>query len=221
MRKFNPFARSYTVTCPDGTTHEVYKNIDHVFPLFFGEVEASIGTKINTEVAGDGELSGKYRKKVDALLFNIDDLNSSAMFGFRATYMTYQSSPCLKHEFLSTEVSKINEENRRLRALKMQIFGFVEMARTSSGSPVELARLYTELVSKIGTRGTIEASVVAEEMKSATEAAKSLSGRTDEPVVASVLDEKRDEIEILRDIPADGGRVESTDSVESIDNNEK
>jgi hypothetical protein len=74
---------------------------------------------------------------------------------------------------LLDQISKINEEQRRLRALKMQIRGYVELSRNKSDDSVQLAELYSNLVNKIGS-ATMSSAGVVEAIVSATKASHEL-----------------------------------------------
>lgn len=151
MAKWNPFSKSYQVRCPDGSIKTIYKNIDDAFPLSINGYEADISTKIKSEILKEAELDTKLKSRVDGLLYGLDEINNGLIMSFRSAYVGYQTDPCSNNGFLLDQITKINEEQRRLRALKMQIRGYVELAKSNPGDSTKLAQLYNNLVDKIGS----------------------------------------------------------------------
>lgn len=151
MARWNPFSKSYEENCKDGSRKTVYKKVEDAFPLSINGYEANISSKIKSELLQDAELGGSYKTKVEGLLYGLDDINNGLMISFRSAYVGYQTDPCANNGFLLDEIRKINEEQRRLRALKMQIRGYVEMVKTNPGNSTELAKIYNNLVNKIGS----------------------------------------------------------------------
>lgn len=174
MGKWNPFSNTYEVKCPDGSTKTVYKKIEDVFPLFIKGWEANISGKLKAELLENAELTGGYKTKVDGLLYGLDEINNGVMMSFRSSYVGYKSDPCANNAFLLSQIEKVNEEQRRLRTLKMQIYGFVEMIKNNTSTPNELAQQYNELVNKIGSEAGSGTGLVLDAIKSSTEAAKKL-----------------------------------------------
>jgi hypothetical protein len=173
VARWNPFSISYEKKCRDGSRKTVYKKVEDAFPLAINGYEANIATKLKSELLQEGELNGALKTKVDGLLYGLDDINNGLMIAFRSAYVGYQTDPCENNEFLLTEIRKINEEQRRLRALRMQIRGYVEMAKTNPGNTTELAELYNTLVNKIGAYSMGDAGV-QEAIDSSREAANKL-----------------------------------------------
>lgn len=174
MSKWNPFVTTYDVKCPDGSVKTVYKKVEGAFPLFVAGWEANISGKMKSELNVNGELTGGYKTKVDGLLYGLDEINNGVMMSFRSAYVGYQSDPCTNNDFLLSQIEKVNDEQRRLRALKMQIFGYVEMIKNNTNNLKELAELYNDLVHRIGSSPEVGTAVVVGAIKSSTEAAKQL-----------------------------------------------
>ena len=105
----------------------------------------------------------------------LDDINNGMMLSFRSAYIGFHTDPCIYNQFFIIQIEKINEEQRRLRALKMQILGYIEMIKNNNNYPTQLAKLYNELVEKIGSTD-IKANndSVVEAIHSSTDAAKEL-----------------------------------------------
>lgn len=173
MAIWNPFSISYEVKCQDGSRKTVYKKVEDAFPLAINGYEANVSTKLKSELLQEGELDGALKTKVDGLLYGLDDINNGLMISFRSAYVGYQTDPCANNEFLLTEIRKINEEQRRLRALRMQIRGYVEMAKTNPGNTTQLAKLYNTLVDKIGA-SSMGGAGVTEAITSSRKAAEQL-----------------------------------------------
>lgn len=123
MSKWNPFTKSYERKCLDGSIKTIYKKAEDAFPLLINGYDAKMSSKIKTELIDGAELSGSLKKNVDTLLYGLDDINNGLMMSFRAAYVGFQSDPCANNVFFLEQITQINEEQRRLRALKMQIRG--------------------------------------------------------------------------------------------------
>lgn len=175
MAKWNPFSPTYTVKCPDGIKKILYKKVEDAFPLFIEGWEANVSTKIKKEALINGELDGSYKTKVDGLLYGLDEINNGMMLSFRSAYIGYQTDPCTNNSFLLTQIEKINEEQRRLRALKMQILGYVEMVKNNTDNTESIAELYNDLIHKIGSPNLSNTGVL-DAISSSTSAAKELMG---------------------------------------------
>ena len=146
-----PFFRTYTVKCPNGHVKTVYRNVDDAFPLFIP------GWKANLTAAGkvldkvSAEMKGEYATAIHGLLFALDDLNQGLMMTFRAAYIVYQNDPCEHSAFFEREVAKLLDEQRRLRALKVQIDGLIELAKLQPANSVDFAKVLANVVDRMGT----------------------------------------------------------------------
>lgn len=144
-----PFWRTYKVRCSNGHTKTVYRNVDDAFPLFIP------GWKANLSAAGKAldkvtaELKGEYATAIHGLLFALDDLNQGLMMTFRGAYVVYQNDPCRHGDFFEREVAKLLDEQRRLRALKVQIDGLIEIARLQPQNSDEFAKLLANTVDRM------------------------------------------------------------------------
>jgi len=172
MSKWNPFSRTYIVTCPDGTTRIIYKNIEKAFPLHIEGWEADFKGKLKTEMLGNAEVDSKYTSKVDALLIGLDDINNGVMMSFRSAYVGFESNPCENDEYFRKLIEKIHDEQRRLKALKMQLTGFVELIKSTKNidSTIVLEKYYS-LACRIGS-SDIDKEIAPVAINEATEAAK-------------------------------------------------
>lgn len=161
MASWNPLSKSYSVTCCDGSVKTVYKKIEDAFPLAIYGAETSISANLKAEMFENANLDAKMKSSVDGLLFGLDDINNGLMMSFRSAYIGFQTDPCTNNQFLIDQIEKINEEQRRLRALKMQIRGYVELVNSNPGDTVKLAEQYSELVNRIGSTDLQSGAVVA------------------------------------------------------------
>lgn len=158
MKKLIPWLKSYDVQCPDGTKKTVFKSPEHAFPLSISGYEANISSKFQQELGVDGELNSGIKSKVDSLLIGLDELNNGLMLSFRSAYVGFQADPCTNSEFFTEQISKINDEQRRLTALKLQIRGFVEVAKVNPNDP-DVAEHYSNLIGYIGNSAVSNADV--------------------------------------------------------------
>ena len=109
------------------------------------------------------------------MLYGLDDINNGMMLSFRSAYIGLTTDPCIYNDFFIVQIDKINEEQRRLRALKMQILGYIEMAKDRNVESSELASLYNELVQKIGSSDAkSENDSIVEAIQTSSDTAKKL-----------------------------------------------
>lgn len=175
MAKWNPFAKSYDVKCCDGTKKTVYKKVEDAFPLAIAGYEHSISTNLKNEILKEANLDTTFKSKIDGLLFGLDDINNGLMMSFRSAYVGFQTDPCVNNQFLIDQIHLINEEQRRLRALKMQIRGYVELANSNPGDTVKLAENYSDLVHQLGS-SSMKAEVAVGAINSAKAVANAMKG---------------------------------------------
>ena len=151
------------IKCQDGSVKQIFKNPDDAFPLLVKSYDANLTTKLKSDLLYDGELTGSIVGKVDALLFGLNDINSGVMMAFRSAYVGYAADPCGHGiDFLRTEIVKINDEQRHLKKLAMQIRGYVELAKSQLENSDDARKLYIDLINSMrspttSTYGAVEA----------------------------------------------------------------
>ncbi len=174
MWKFSLFKKSYDVRCPDGSTKTVYKDVNEAFPLFIEGWEGKVAAKVKAENLGEGEINSEYASKIHGLLYALDELNQGLMMTFRAVYVTYSTDPCGNSQFFQREVSKLLDEQRRLRALKIQIDGLIIMTKNQPNNFDQLTKIFSDLVQRLGVYPGQEVTVA--EIRKAEDDAKALAG---------------------------------------------
>lgn len=174
MWKYNPFRQSYDVKCPDGSTKTVYKDVNVAFPLFINGWKGNFSSEVKAKELGDAAVKAEYATKIDGLLYALDELNQGLMMTFRAVYITYSTDPCGNALFFQREVSKLLDEQRRLRALKLQIDSLITMVKTQPNNLEKLTHIFSDLVHRIGIYPSQEVTIA--EMRKAEQDAKALSG---------------------------------------------
>ena len=146
-----PFSKTYQVKCKDGSVKTVYKKVDDAFPLFIpawkGDLSAAgkILDKVNAEVKAE------YAAAIHGLFYALDELNQGLMMTFRAAYVVYQNDPCQHGLFFEREVAKLLDEQRRLRALKVQLDGLIQLAKLKPEHPEEFTKVLMEVLDRMGT----------------------------------------------------------------------
>ena len=174
MLKFLKFGKSYTVTCPDGSIKTVYKDVNDAFPLYIEGGTKNIAAKSRAESMVDVEITSEHASKIDGLLYSLDELNQGLMMTFRAVYVTYSADPCGTADFFQREISKLLDEQRKLRALKIQIDSLITMVKASPDNSEQLTQVFSEIVQRIGHYPSQE--IAIDEMKKAERDVKILSG---------------------------------------------
>lgn len=181
MSKWNPFSKTYTIICPDGTPRVIYKNIDDAFPLKIESFETDISAKIKTENIQDAELKAKYKTKIEDLFFGLDDINKDLMVTFRSAYIAYTTNPCADSQFLINQMEKITFEHNKLKRVNFQINSLINMLENAdkSSSKIIMAK-YCDIISEMGLNGECQKEIIVEEIKSSSNDVKILSGGENE-----------------------------------------
>lgn len=145
-----PFSKTYKVRCPDGHFKTVYRNVDDAFPLYIPGWQANLAAagKILDKI--NGEIKAEYSSAIHGLLFALDDLNQGLMMTFRGAYVVYQNDPFEHGAFFEREVAKLLDEQRRLRALKVQIDGLIELAKLLPAQSTDFAKVLSNIVDRMG-----------------------------------------------------------------------
>ena len=175
MNRWNPFSKTYTVKCPDGSTKTVYKDIDKALPFHIQGWEGNISSKIKSEHIGNIEIGAEYQSKIEQLLIGIDDINNNVMIDYRLAYLAFQSDPCENNTFLITEIQKISEEQRRLKSFKILISSFIEMAKVNGENNSDrIVEVYCDIMRQMGLSNTCSQEEVMTELLESVENAKLL-----------------------------------------------
>ena len=150
MSSWWPFSKIYNRTCADGSVKTVYKNIDDAFPLFIPGWQGNLSSTVKGAEQLSGSATAEYATKIQGLLYTLDELNQGLMMTFRGAYVVYQNDPCAHAAFFEREVEKLLDEQRRLRALKMQIEGLIALAGNSAQQNNEFLKIFSEIVHRMG-----------------------------------------------------------------------
>ena len=118
--------------CPDGTPRLVYRDSDDAFPLFLGEWTTRVEATVKALESLQGSLGGELTHQVAGLLYCVDETNVSMQGQFRAIYVAYQQSPCTMDAFLGREVTRIIENETRLRELRMRLDHVQSLAKMTT-----------------------------------------------------------------------------------------
>ena len=156
---FGRFFRTYKHRCPDGSVKTVYRNVDDAFPFFLPGWKAKIEGNVKVPVTAQGGLKGEYEKKIQGLLFGLDDLNQGLMMTFRGAYVAFQTDPCSGYDFLMRAVSDVLREQQRLLKIRLQIDGLISLAKTSKDAAA-LVPLYKSIVDQVGGPAIADAAVI-------------------------------------------------------------
>ena len=172
-----PLAKTYDVTCPDGSVKTVYRNIDKAFPLYIQGWQADLAGNVKLPEIANAELRAKYESPIQGLLYGLDELNHGLMITFRAAYMAYKTDACHMADFFARQVEKLLEEQARLRSFRVQIDGLIALAKTCPERSEKFLDIFTDLVQRMGSSGLPDASVF--QIASARKAATDIRGEKD------------------------------------------
>lgn len=174
----SPFSEKFTVKCPDGTIRIVYKNLKDAFPLHIPGWGGKMDTSIEAVKGAPANLSAEYQSKIQGLLFSLDDLNNTLMMSFRAAYVSYESNPCENSASFSRQIEKMNDEQKRLTSVKMQIRGLIMLAEKNPDHSEQVISVFLRIVDQIGGPSISTASAI--EIKENRDGMKRLAGGSHE-----------------------------------------
>ena len=175
MKWKNPFSKFDIVKCPGDSDKRVYKNPNDAYPLAIKAYEANISAKTSSVLTNSARISGKFRKKVAALLVDLGQNDGTLIIDYRAAYVVFQSDPCKYSDYLVWKTNLISAEHQRLKRLNLKIRAFMELANDrNTSSPEKLAADIKTLENFIRhpNRNEIEKEfeLVAESLKSSNDA---------------------------------------------------
>lgn len=168
-----PWAKTYSVTCADGSTRQVYKDINVACPLFIPGWKADVTAEMSGLGDVAGAANGKYETQIHGMLFALNEQNQSLMMSFRAIYLAYQTNPCGADGFFQREIEKLLDEQRKISALKIQIAALIQLISANPHSP-ELTQIFGNIANRMGGPSVVEAASL--EIAQTREIAKCLVG---------------------------------------------
>jgi hypothetical protein len=174
-----PFWKTYTVRCGDGRVKTVYRNVDDAFPMYIPGWNTSLAAGAKAPDSTAADIKAEYSTAVHGLLIGLDELNHGLMMTFRAAYIVYKNDPCQHGDFFEREVEKLLEEQRRLRTLKVQIDGLIQLAKLQPDHSREFARVYGGVIDRMGSP-LVPQTPVQDAIREARETANKMKGRRDE-----------------------------------------
>jgi hypothetical protein len=147
----NPFAKTYRVKCPDGTTRNVYKEMDDALPLGLrGSIAKYAASGKDGLGAISANISGEHTSKVENLLVAIDSKNNSLIMKFRAAYLVYTTDPCGQSEYLANQVKQLIEMHDRLTEVEVGTQSLVAIIKSQPKATDLILTQFRQLVVKLG-----------------------------------------------------------------------
>jgi len=128
-----PWSRQRGVLCPDGSTHFVFKNVDHVFPYYFPQAKLSAAAALDGLKKVKGKVEVKYESRIEDILFRIDQKNGSVQYHLRAAYVVYSAAPCKKLDYLQAAIDATRQGEQELRGADMAIRALVTLLSIPGG----------------------------------------------------------------------------------------
>jgi hypothetical protein len=110
-----PLSKTRKEKCKDGTYRTVYKNPDHAFPLYAKDLVLKIHDEMNVLKQIQINAGVDIQQLISGLLFQIDEVNRSMQFHFRAIYLGYICNPCELDKWFAKRVDKIIRTETRMR----------------------------------------------------------------------------------------------------------
>jgi len=152
-----PFSKTYKHKCPDGTIRIIHRNVDNAFPLFIQTAKSKTNADIQGIKGVKGRLSTEHQTKIEGVLYELNEMNSSLMMKFRSAYILFQSNPCGSHETFSVEILKINNEHHSMMILRTKIKGLLDLAGNNN---IEALSVYKGILKLIEDFKASETAVI-------------------------------------------------------------
>jgi hypothetical protein len=127
-----PFSKTFKHRCPDGTIRIIHRNVDTAFPLFIETANNKTNINLDGIKGFKGKIKNDYKTKIEGVLYELNEMNSSLMMKFRSAYILFQSNPCSSYEIFTSEIMKINSEHQNLMVLRTKIKGLIDLAGNNS-----------------------------------------------------------------------------------------
>ena len=166
------------VKCAGGRVVFVYRDLDKAFPLVVMGTDTKAGGKAKATEYVDGNIEGHHKKKIEALLIELNQQNSSLMADFRTTYAVYASDPCNNAEFLKRNIENIRAKRDHLEALRLQLATLIDLAKNKPEKSDQIEAHIERLVSKILFDRDV-ASTVKELAEAETTAERMIAGEAE------------------------------------------
>lgn len=157
------FLRSKTrkVKCPDGTTRFVYEDLDDACPLYIPSYKADVASDLKATSEINGNVSVKYAREIDNVLYGLNEQNQSLMMSFRTVYLTYKSNPCGNDEFFHRGIEGLLDDQKKISLLKVKVNALITLARAPNTDEVRLNMIFAEIASLLGGSSVASTATVA------------------------------------------------------------
>jgi hypothetical protein len=157
--------KTYKHKCPDSGTKVIYRNVDDAFPLYVKAPTVAGGLDAGPGAGSLGNVKAEYRSTVQAVLYNLDELNQTLMIEFRAIYLAYQTDPCGQASAFSRQVERIIDDVQQQTNWRMKARALIELASSDAADKEQIMGIFNELVG--GLDGRAAAPVAREEVTAA------------------------------------------------------
>lgn len=144
------WSKTHQVRCKDGSVRLIHKNIDHALPLSISNSQTDLSANLKGLEQLKGAAKAKYEKKIQGLLYSLNEQNQSLMMSFRSIYIAFQSNPCENDGFLKRETEKLLDEQGKLSDLKIKINALIALASTAPNNIIEINNLFGIIASTLG-----------------------------------------------------------------------
>ena len=129
MPKWNLFSATRAITCPNGHEVTVYKRVKDALPLALTQVDAQLAAKADFPFVPNVELEGSMKKRLGKALFDIDTANRELTITFHYIYLVFQADPCSRGQYFESEITKLIEEQQRVRSFYLAMEAISDLAR--------------------------------------------------------------------------------------------
>ena len=144
-----PFFRTRKVTCPDGTTRIVHKDIDDLFPLSIADESRKFNGGIKVPETLEANVGAEITRATKGVLFSIDGNNNSLILDQRAAYTGYSANPCGKADWYQRQLEDLSSRRHRLQEQERLLGALMSLADSPMADKSELLGILSQLVDKL------------------------------------------------------------------------
>lgn len=139
------------VKCPDGSTRQVYRDINDAMPLALRESIRKSQATVQELAGATASLGTEQATSVHSALFALNDKNDSLMMALRAVYLVFCANPCANDRMLAEQVSLLIEQQRMTTDVLIRTRGLIELARLNPQDSNSFIKAYLSIVDMLGT----------------------------------------------------------------------
>lgn len=127
----------------------MYRRVEDALPLHIKGWSSSASLTADVPQTLTAGISGDLQRKVEGLVFALNDQNEGLMLAFRSIYVVYEADPCANSGYLADQVTELNREQTRLNNLRMLVRALADQAASGHATPAVVADVYLQIVDRL------------------------------------------------------------------------